>query len=486
MADIKNQFENNANSPLEFLKTLGSIQQPMSNLVTGRAVQGAIGDDGTVDANKLGGLLKNSGPLGGMQAIPTLDAAQRLKQAGYDTSDKAMGNYANRMQVMDRQLFPLLSKKDLSTGDLHEAAVELLSHPEAKAMGITLPIIMSGLKQLTAMKDGKAPDSEELRARLYRMHGQVQSAGENLKAYMPQPVQTDLGGEIANTDQNPGSPTFGKVIGPTLPKQLLPTQPTIDNKTGKTSIIGERPPSVPGAMPNQNAEQKPLQTSLAAGEEQARTKTSEKAGELANRLTDAASQVPAQKALLGNIEDNLKNFEPGPAADWTKVAKAFSNRNLPLPSGMKFDPKSIASQEEFNKYATLLMQAQFQTLGGTGTDKQFGSTFDSNPNELMTKLGIKGVIHYLKGNQDAVKAMNKEWIKWREAGNDVSSYPEFQLKFNDQYDPRVFQFKYMTPQERMEYIKGMENEGELKKFKTDLAIARKKGWIDFGEKQEKK
>ena len=94
---------------------------------------------------------------------------------------------------------------------------------------------------------------------------------------------------------------------------------------------------------------------------------------LATQLANAAEGSNGRRAILGNLEDTMSNFTTGPGADWQKVAKAFINRNVPLPAGWQFDPKSIASQEEFNKQAGQLAQQQFGAIGGTGTDAKFAA-----------------------------------------------------------------------------------------------------------------
>lgn len=220
-----------------------------------------------------------------------------------------------------------------------------------------------------------------------------------------------------------------------------------------------------------------IQTGLGPGQGAAIEKSGAASADASIRLRDAADVAPMLKSTLGNLEEHLNNFTAGPGADWTRVGKALINRNVPLPTGWKFDPQSIASQEEFNKQALNLAQQQFQTLGGTGTDAKFSSAFETNPHETLSHLGNQGVIRLLKGNQDAIVAKNQAWMNWkRQYGPD--SYDEFAQDFNRRYDPRAFQFKYMTKAERQKYVDRMDNR-DRSEFIDNLTNAHKQGFIKF-------
>lgn len=200
------------------------------------------------------------------------------------------------------------------------------------------------------------------------------------------------------------------------------------------------------------------------------------------RLREAADMGPQAKAMLGNLEEDMKKFTSGPAADWTRVGKAWTNRNVPLPKDWKFDPESIASQEQFNKQALQLAQQQFATIGGTGTDAKFSSAFETNPHETLSHLGNEGIIRMLKGNQDAITAKNKAWLNWK-SHYGADSYDEFSADFNRRFDPRTFQFRYMTKPQRQQYVDRMDK-NDRGKFLEDLTDAHKQGWIAFEKPKE--
>lgn len=204
----------------------------------------------------------------------------------------------------------------------------------------------------------------------------------------------------------------------------------------------------------------------------------------ANELSLAANEQRNAKGLIGNLRNELKGFTPGPLADYKRLAKSFATSNLPVPESWKkeggfLDPKSIASQEQFNKVAQQIAQSQFKALGGTGTNSHLDSVQQTSPNEFMSKLGIEGVAALLEGNQDAIGIKNTEWRNWRSKGNGVETWNAFNKRFNDNFDPRVFQLKYLSGKDRKEYISNIDNADEASSFVRAYHHAKQKGWINY-------
>lgn len=220
------------------------------------------------------------------------------------------------------------------------------------------------------------------------------------------------------------------------------------------------------------------------GQAEAATALATSGAQSANALTTANDTSMVRKGMLGNLEEDLNHFKPGAGSEWELLAKNWANRNVPMPPGWQFDPKSIASQEAFNKQAVQLAQQQFAAIGGTGTDAKFSSAFETSPNQALSKMGNQGIIKLLKGNEDAIQAKNKAWQKWLSSGHGPDTYPQFSLDFNERFDPRVFQFKYLTPKERQDYIERMD-ENDRDHFLGDLVYAHKQGWAGFEVKGKK-
>lgn len=316
------------------------------------------------------------------------------------------------------------------------------------------------------------------------------------------------------TTQGFRAPGKGGIAANTKPIQIQapPTAEAIVPGTNEKAMLGAQPPQVaPGSV--SSIEPLPLPavppqrrpdvsftapvvkdnsritprgpiTGLAPGVVAAQEGETIESVKQSNDLATAANEQKNAKALFGNLRVALKGFTPGPMADYKKLAKSFAISNLPIPESWQkeggfLDPKSIASQEEFGKVSQQILQSQFKALGGTGTNAALDSVSHTSPNELMSKLGIQGVAAMLEGNQDAISIKNGAWRKWREDGNGVETWPKFNQDFNRNFDPRVFQLKYMSPKERKDYIASIDNPSEAKSFVRAYHHAKANDWIDY-------
>jgi hypothetical protein len=292
---------------------------------------------------------------------------------------------------------------------------------------------------------------------------------KNIKAKLPTIANLALG----NASLEPGA-----TIGYT--QQGAPIAGTRGQAINAATApaAGAPQPIVPGAAAAPGP-----QAGIAApppGQVEAATRIGAASADASNVLRAAADSSMVRKGMLGNLEDDLQNFTSGPGADWTKFAKAWVNRNIPLPAGWQFDPKSIASQEQFMKQAVQLVQSQFATIGGTGTDAKFNSAYETSPTDALSPLGNRGIIRLLKGNEDAIQAKQRAWLNWRHQFG-PQTYDEFSQDFNSRFDPRTFQFKYLTPQERQSYIDHMDPR-DRQQFINALTNAHKQGWIRFEDR----
>lgn len=171
-------------------------------------------------------------------------------------------------------------------------------------------------------------------------------------------------------------------------------------------------------------------------------------------LQAAADAAPTRKGTLANLEKDLGSFTSGPGADRVRTVKAGVNAVSGMAGGPAiFDPKSIASQENFTKLAQQLAQQQSLLLGGT--DAALASAGHSNPNTDFSNLGNQRVIQILKGNEDAIAAKSSAWQQFKKINGPGADYGTFQTGFNQNYEPRAFQFPYMSPTERTDMFKSM-------------------------------
>lgn len=295
----------------------------------------------------------------------------------------------------------------------------------------------------------------------------------------------NTGGEIKPVAQSAYTGETNPVGAP-IPTTLTPeakteTQPTFQNGAPGAVPKGEVYDQYGNLKASATAATGPapggtFQTGPALGQEAGANVTAQGNAQQALALQGRAAAVPNNKALLGNMEGLLGTFDPGPNSQWWKTLGQLGQEyGIALPGA---PPQTqVQAQEEFGKFAYQLAQSQFQQLGGTGTDAKLESTMHTSPSDLMSEYGNKGIIHILKGNEDAITAQNAAWQKYQQStGAGAESYGKFLNRWNRIYDPRVFQSQYMTPQERQNMLKGMTAK-EQQQFQTRYQFAHDEGWL---------
>lgn len=481
-------------NPLDTITKFGQAADAIGNLEAGKAVQGAIGPDGEIDRNALAQALKGT-VAGSMKAIPTLQAHEQLRNAGFISDQSGLDTFRKRMELVNGVFASIAAKDNPTIQDVNNAAAHLLSPAiNGPKYGLTFPVIMDALKKFRG-PDGKPLGPAQIKQMAQDMLVMTQHSRDQLEAVVPQTGERDTGTDIRTIDKGSrvaprypvdvkripvGTPTIqpgsrAPVLTP--PQVPAPTiYPGAGNALGGVVTPQERiAQGFNDAYGNRmdNAPRAALEPGVAA----AATLTAENSAKLGNELVAAANQTPITEGILQNLDKTLGEFTSGPGADWKRVGKAFVNTVLPegLKDKVGFDPKSIASQEEFNKQAYNLAQSQFQALGGTGTDAKLNSTMSTSPSELLSKEGNKGIIQILRGNNDALKAKAKAWNSWKTVHGE-DSYGEFSEQFNDNFNPRVFQFKYIPKAQRNEWYQAMSPE-DRRQFEKAAKYAKDQKWL---------
>jgi hypothetical protein len=485
MADIDTSTYPKATnrSPLETMSGVANLQNVMnqnrlfqqefnSKLGLSRIYKEAIDPaTGQLDVNKLRGMMSDPNvTLGLPQAYQNSQEAQQ-RNIGIDTSQ--LENQQKHWQAVGSFMAPLVAPgaKPTSQDVLHQLAA-------ANAAGLADQNEMAKVwSTLPRTQDGRV-DESKVPAWSQQMMLNLMSRQEQLNAVSPAPTMVNNGqAQIPMRLPQFGAPSQA---GPGIQNELPPTTQRYNPATRQMEFVGagggmgggSAPPMAGGGHGGA-----PGGGGMAAapplGAPEAASVDASFGAKQGTELQSMADNVPARKALLGNLEGALGQFTSGPGQNWKMVAKAFANANSPF--GNVFDAKSIASQEEFNKQAVQLAQQQFQALGGTGTDSKLDSAMHTSPNDALSKLGNKGIIAMLKGNEDAISAKNQAWQAFKQQ-NGPQSYGQFSVQFNKSYDPRVFQSQYLTQDDNKKMLSGMtkqEQKSFLNSYRTSLA----NGWV---------
>lgn len=432
-------------------KTMGAQQ------ATGNLILHHVGPDGALDTN---GMMTDAAgstdPNVAYGAQNLQDFAQAQRQAQLVQAQTQLTTAYHQQTVLNDSIGSLLQKPNVSAADVTNSVGDMV------AKGILQPKVAAA--ELANMPPNPQDLPNWLRGHLVR----GLQAQQQIEAMVGPHNLVDTGAQIQDvrtpTLTDTAMPAGGTVtpIDKTMsPGEAASPVQGFDNKSGQPVLVTKGQFAKAGTMP----------AGPALGQEAAANTAAVGAAQQGLAVAHQADEARDTKALLGNLSADLKSFSSGPGAgEWKHILAGLGRL------GINVDPNMVATQENFNKVATMLAQRQFSQLGGTGTDRQLGSAIESNPNQALSNLGNQRIVAMLKGNSDAIMLKNQVWQKWLQNGHSPASYNQFSTEFNKAYDPRTFQFQYLSPSERKAMTSGM-SPAELAQFRSQYNAAVQRGWV---------
>ena len=391
-------------------------------------------------------------------------ATSTAQQGQVDAHRAALGLITNGLQRALQD--PTITDKALHSYGADIYSDQTLSPQLQGAMVDDFSKFMAGLPP-EADQDGR-------RKYIQGFAAQALTAQQAFEQNNPTPQAVNTGGQTQFVASSGlvAPHTVGQPLQNTMTQgeSVTPAYTQYNQATGQNEIV-TKADAAQAAATGQPA--KGIVTSPSAGDLAAQTTEGTGNAQQALALQNRAGQVPQNKALLDNMRGELQNFKTGSTSEWQQSAERFANSVSPI--GALFDPSKIASQEDFNKQAVQLAQSQFQALGGTGTDAKLNSTMHTSPSTALSNMGNNQIMALLEGNEDAIKVQNQAWQNYKQQ-NGADSYGQFQAKFSNVFDPRVFQYQYLQPSEQQAMLKAM-SKMELTQFDAHMNVAKKAGWV---------
>lgn len=324
---------------------------------------------------------------------------------------------------------------------------------------------------------------------LGQLQKQTLSPSERQALITGTPLTTETG---AGTNVGYATPGGYNVVA-TVPKQLSPAelatpQDWPDPNNPKVIIhgthgqylqqvgaLGGGNPSAPVPTGRYPAPQGTPIAGPAPGAVEASQHTAESNAAQGQALQEQANQAATVlKPAYSQMQADLKDFVPGPTADWTKAAKSLTNTFTPdvlQKMGIRFDPQAIASQEGFTKLANQIALAQ-----GGQSDAHLGIAEGANPSAKLSPLGAKQILGRLQGNNDFIIAKNQAWQDYQKQGNGPENFGQFSTRFNADVDPRIFWMPSMTGSEQKAFVKGL-SDAEARRWVRSTQLAKQNGWF---------
>lgn len=464
-------------NPLDMLTKIGSAASGLGDLEVGKAMQQALKEDGSVDVNMLSGLLKQT-PVGAMKAVPTLDAIQKLRQAGFSADQSGLETFQKRMAITHHLFSGLASKEKPNMDDVYDIASKVLDPAlEAKKYGITLPVIMNAIKQFRG-KDGKPLPPEDIKKKALEIQTQAASTMEVLEQHSPRMEAIDRGGNIEFV---PTGSRAAPAAGTVVPKNLSPSTPVAGEEGGQ--LVGEQPAPAPAAVRpgGQPAVAPPViprgpQSSLPPGYSEGATASAKSFADAKTRSATYTTDIFPLKEALTSLK-KLGKEGTGPMTDEINNFKSFlQSAGATWLPGLNYD--SITDYDKAKKY---LVQAAQSRAGnfGSHTDQQLSTTLSANPSTRISNLAGVELTKAAIGLRNMEQAMALEAI--REGVTDAK-FTKWAAQWANKQDPRAYMIEELDKEQLHRLVTSLKPADRVK-FNNSMATAIRHGIIQDPNKE---
>jgi hypothetical protein len=176
-------------------------------------------------------------------------------------------------------------------------------------------------------------------------------------------------------------------------------------------------------------------------------------------ITEAAG-VPAVRNVLQNIIKLSDSVTTGPKSERVNRIKAMVGNVIPGASGWQDD---ASAYQEMTKYMEQLALRSWASAGGSGTNSQLEAQVRANPNNEYNSKTVKELAKWVLAGEEAKLAKAKSMATWlKQEGNSVNNIEQFELQWAEAMDPRVFQLKGMSSEEAKQKF-SKEERAEMRK-----------------------
>lgn len=160
-------------------------------------------------------------------------------------------------------------------------------------------------------------------------------------------------------------------------------------------------------------------------------------------------QAQTTTSYLQNIKGLAAKAAVGPMSDRIDFANGLLSILPDATGGKKNATDAVTANDLLDKYQGQIIARLGQ--GGMGTDSARALLASAYPGSHMNLPAINEAVDNLVGANDMVKA--KAALLAPHAANlDPVTYQEKELKFDQNADPRIFQYMNMTPSQQAQYV----------------------------------
>lgn len=204
-------------------------------------------------------------------------------------------------------------------------------------------------------------------------------------------------------------------------------------------------------------------------------KTTQEAG--GKMLTDLPMQVMQSKQTVQGLQNAYALAEhSGPGVSSAANVTAILN-NLGLPVA-KDDVTNFQTMKKFLANSASTAAA---SNGFTGSDARFDQFQAGQPNpDTMNPEALKGAIRYVLSQHDAAIARGSFIMDQAKSNpNDPNAVQNASQKWSQMFNPKVFEFNRMTPQDRAAFKAQLSSQSpeRAKQFGDQYNFAHQQGWV---------
>lgn len=172
---------------------------------------------------------------------------------------------------------------------------------------------------------------------------------------------------------------------------------------------------------------------------------------------DAAVAAAAESPMRINVLDNIidlssKGVATGPGQDWQQSILGYAANTPVLAKLMGSQQSDVAKFQELQKFTYQNAIRNWQVAGGTGTDNQMAAMSHANPNDHLFPQALQAIAKWGKASELAIQGKaNAQDQFLGQNGQTPANQIKFESTWRNAFDPKVFQYSLMNPQEKQAF-----------------------------------
>ena len=403
----------------------------------GKAVQGAITPDGTVD-NKLLMQGIQSNPLVAPAAQEAVQGAQAIQSNKIAIDQAQLNKVKDQINFTRQTLGSLAADPDLNQTKVIEATGKLIAQgvisPQQAATEIaSMPKDPAELKKWTM---GHLINSMQAAEQFHSIYGTPQLIagkgpnGEDIQTPIAVPsvpgmaprVQGAEGGEATGAPASPVNPQTGAIT-----------------------------------------------TSLPAGQEE----NLQKSAQAYQVLRQDLERIPQRLFTLNKALTALKSAPTGGGSETRNTIMNYVQSLAGEGVIPGVDAEQIKNFDEANKYLIQYASQQADSMG-PGTNEGLATALSGNANTHISNLAAQDVV---KANMALERLRQAQAITFDMTKQPDNQFSDFSLRWGKNVDPVAFGIDVMEPKARKKYFDGLTTEGK-KRFRESVKIGIATGVLD--------